>query len=1094
MLSWEGVFGDRIMEARSEELRNQQMRLWAQKMPAALSYTLGSLVTLVTLAYYVTVYGESLKASTVLPVIGLISSLIGPLSNFPTWSNQYLVWRSAYSRLNKFMGLKVYPERSPEGIQTTEEAVGLPDNGRQIGGFESCTLAWPKGSSKEAQSRLDVDVEQPLLLDSSRARPCLVDLNISVNPAELLVLVGKEGQGKTSVLYALLGEMNVLSGSVHSPAIARKFKGKASQRLSRNSDFTGEINSEAEWIGNGADNGVFYAAQETAIVSGTIRQNILFGAPYHPDLFASVVDACALDTDIASMPTGDLTEVAFGGATLSGGQRARLGIARAVYNAVVTLEHDKASAPLVLLDDPFVSLDRRVGRHIAEGLFGRRGILLKCAIVVATADPWWLSQLKLGLQHNLAILRAGQVVVEGGWKDVCNEEEMQSLHATGVTEITSDNEQRPGSLLGLPGPQDPSKNPQDEDAHCDDGDAGSHSKICERHTQTDQVKITKKVDGDYESTRTEVRRAGSVKLQTYASYIQAMGGKAVIALLITIPGIMGFQQIVSLWLTYWVDDHKEKNFAHNYFVRWFAPTDQHSYLVTYAWLVGGFLFFNVAGHASEIIGGMSAASRIFQTALRGTLSRPFVWWDTNPTGRVLNRFSQDVETMDNAITNIFGVIFGAVLYFIGHTACLAMTNPFSLALLPAIIVGLETVAKYYRCCIRELHRLVLISTSPVYQSMVESIVCSVTIRAFGSSERVIKENIHCLDSLQRLLFVKQSVGEWLSLRMSLIGYILNTFAITYPILSYFKFVPMQSAALVGFSISYAQQLTGIIQQFVNNFSDMEMQLISIERLQEYGSLPQENGMASDTLERHAPGSNTSSPRLQFQNVTVTYKSGLRPALRDVCLTMIPREIIGIFGRTGAGKSTLLLSILQLVQYTGDILLDGVLLKSLDGKKVRQELIGVVPQTPVLFAGDLRTNIDPEAKATDDALLSILKVVGLGCATAGPLGLKTPVAIDNPGAEKPDVEPVQLSQGQKQLLCAARVLLRQPKVALLDEVSASLEPQLADSILHTLLSRFTDKDATVLLVTHQEDLKKHCDRIVTVADGRIASDVSVQAVH
>lgn len=450
--------------------------------------------------------------------------------------------------------------------------------------------------------------------------------------------------------------------------------------------------------------------------------------------------------------------------------------------------------------------------------------------------------------------------------------------------------------------------------------------------------------------------------------------------------------------------------------------------------------------------------------------------------------------MDNAITNIFGVILGALLYFVGHTACLAMTNPFCLALLPPVILGLEMVAKYYRVCIRELHRLVLISTSPVYQNMVESIACQVTIRAFGSSDRVIHENIEGLDSLQNLVFVKQSIGEWLGLRMQLIGYVLNTFATTYPILSYFGVVPMQSAALVGFSISYAQQLTGIIQQFINNFSDMEMQLISIERLQEYGALPVENpyGGQAQVTQIQAPinaaGNHARNARLQFQNVTVTYKSGLRPALREVCLNMRQGEIIGIFGRTGAGKSTLLLSILQLVDYTGEIWLDGDLLKSLDGKKVRQDLIGVVPQRPVLFAGDLRTNIDPEAKSTDEAILAILKLVGLASATAGPLGLNTPIAVDNPGVDKSDVEPIQLSQGQKQLLCAARVLLRKPKVALLDEVSASLEPQLADSVLRTLLSRFAEGDATVLLVTHQEELKAQCDRIVTVADGRISSDI------
>eukprot|EP00747_Dinoflagellata_sp_TGD_P054625 gnl/TRDRNA2_/TRDRNA2_149120_c1_seq1.p1 gnl/TRDRNA2_/TRDRNA2_149120_c1~~gnl/TRDRNA2_/TRDRNA2_149120_c1_seq1.p1 ORF type:complete len:709 (-),score=136.43 gnl/TRDRNA2_/TRDRNA2_149120_c1_seq1:26-2074(-) len=583
----------------------------------------------------------------------------------------------------------------------------------------------------------------------------------------------------------------------------------------------------------------------------------------------------------------------------------------------------------------------------------------------------------------------------------------------------------------------------------------------------------------------EDKKEGAVSWNTYKTYLLAVGLFMCTMIVLAIAGIMVFQLATSLWITYWTDNSRPDHFLHPYVTQWPNPQSPEQFLKWYMWLVIFFCFFNFLGHGLEIIGGIDAAKRLFAEGLSATLDRPIRWWDVNPTGRVLNRFSEDVEVMDCAITNILGVMVGAVLYFIGHTIFLALVNPFSLLLLPLIMIAFEYFAKYYRSCIRELHRIVLVSMSTVYQGMVEAMVGGATIRAFAEVQRVVCHSLDGLDTLQRLLFIKQSVSLWVSLRLQLVGYTLAAFNTCYPVFQYFGWLPPRSAGLVGFSITYSMAVNGIIQQMIFNFSDLEMQLVSIERLKEYSKRDEDSTRARGQLQI----CDQNAPRgLQMEAVTVVYREGLPPALRDVTLNFLAGEVAAIVGRTGAGKSSLLLAILQLVPYEGRIAVDGEPLGALEPEDVRRRLVGIVPQSPVLFAGDLRLNLDPEGRQDDAALWAVLKSVGLLPVCSDRRGLEAPVAAGVVGGDKGvAADAITLSQGQRQLLCAARVLLRKPRVALLDEITASLGEDLAQTVLDTLLGRFRELAAAVLLVTHQLALAEQCQRIVTVASGKVVED-------
>jgi ATP-binding cassette subfamily C (CFTR/MRP) protein 1 len=838
--------------------------------------------------------------------------------------------------------------------------------------------------------------------------------------------------------------------------------------------------------------GVAYSAQQTELFSGTVRDNIVFGQRYSLDVYSEVLVACALDVDLATMPAGDHTEITQGGGTLSGGQRARIGLARAVYAANICLQDNRRSVPLVLLDDPLASVDRRVANHISERLFGQAGLLMRCAVVVTSADPWWLARLQMGLPCKMAVLREGRIAGYGGWSDLRQLEEIQNASP-------ADDE---GTSLADSGPVGPPDNPQDEVAGNEqDGDEEQTTPWSPRgHSdnaplkQPDSVVVTQepRVKDKYAQTEAveelmekgrlveeEHREVGFVKWPTYNYYLRSVGYLAVTLIFWAIVGIMIFQQCTTLWLSYWVEEHKETHFLHPYIMVWPGPQHQMGYLQIYAILIFFFVVFNFTGHFLEVIGGIGAARTIFRDALVGTFAKPIQWWDVNPTGRVLNRFSEDVETMDLAITNILGVILGAVLYFVGHVTFLAMANPYSLILLPFIIIAFQWISKYYRTTIRELHRMWLVGMSSIYQDMVEAICCRVTIRAFDRTVGAICANIAGLDHLQRLMFTKEAVKCWISLRLQLIGWTLTIFNTIYPILQFFGVVGPQSAALVGFSIQYSSAVNAIIQQLIFNFSDLEMQLVSIERLREYSLIEQQR------IAKDQPAIRSGHRGIRLENICVTYRDGLKPALTDVSLDFAPKEIVALVGRTGAGKSSLLLSILQLVYYEGKMWLDGVLLADCDGDAVRQNKIGIVPQSPVLFAGDVQLNLDPENLKSDDEKFDVLRKVGLQSAIlAGSAGLATKLATDSEGIGR---EGLQLSQGQKQLLCAARVLLRKPRVVLLDEVTSCLGADIGAEILTTLIGEFSAINSTVILVTHKDDQRKFCNRVVTIEAGRIKSD-------
>jgi len=1068
MLAWTPAYEEVITAARKEELRMAWIRLWLQKMPAALDYGLTALVTLVTLGYYVSTTHVELKASLALPVIALIGSLIGPISQFPTLVNQYKIFRSAYDRFHRFMGFGHQAKPfTPEWATTPSEDLEPGDAGDASSPaalrLRDCSFSWA--------------AREPLLATAPFFE--LQGIDLKVEAGSTTAIISQEGQGKSSLLMALLGEMAMKAGHFS----GSKAPSATAPVVPENALDARNLLLEACSIGGRS---ISLAPQEPWLFAGTLRSNVLFGLDLDQEVYDRVLEACSLRADLITMPLADLTEIAAGGSTISGGQRARVGLARAAYRAA--LEVAAGRAPLVVLDDPFCALDKEVAKEVCTALLSSGGLLRGCTVLIAAADPWWLSCLASNgrIDAGIVIIRSGHVLTQGTYSELQEQQlpELQTL-------------QLPQETVTMP-----MRNPQDEDEQDEEdmepneepplqpqADAAApwprlpavSPKSIRAEVET-QTPLTKEQETKGVLTTEEGRVAGHVQWSTYYSYLKAMGYFTFFVMFVALAGIMVFQNFCNLWIVYWTSEKKETTFMYSWMqdMGMKPPSETQALLAVYGALIAGFFLSNFAGHALEIIGGIRAAEKIFASALDGALYKPFQWWDTNPTGRVLNRFSADVEVMDKAVTNIFGVIIGAVLYFVGHTLVLTFSSPMSLVLLPLIILLMEYFARYYRNTIREIQRLYLVSQSEVYQEMTDAITGGVTIRAYSAKEQVLTRCLLNLEELQRAGFVKTTLGQWIGLRMGLVGFLLSTFNQLQPVLQYYGVIAMRSAALVGFSINYSSEVSAVVQQFVMNFSDMEMQLVSIERLCEYARKGSPSPAAlQGSHSREGTG-------LELVNVAVRYRPHLAPALEGVNLRLAAGEAVAVVGRTGAGKSSLLLSILQLAPYSGDILIGGQLLRPLEELEVGR-LVAVVPQQPVLFSGTLRWNLDPAEQHDSQQLWEVIKAVGL-LRSCGSLGLEAKVQGTVGGSQAhPGV--MTLSSGQRQLLCAARALLRRPKAALLDEVTAALPQEAALSTVQHLVKKFQDINATTLLVTHQEELIKVCDRTLRLSQGRIVSDTA-----
>jgi len=475
-----------------------------------------------------------------------------------------------------------------------------------------------------------------------------------------------------------------------------------------------------------------------------------------------------------------------------------------------------------------------------------------------------------------------------------------------------------------------------------------------------------------------------------------------------------------------------------------------------------------------------ASRKIHSRALGGVLASSMAFFDTTPLGRVLNRFSKELQLVDVNIgmpmSNVlkFGLrlIFSIILIIYG-------TNPLLLIIFIPLSGGWYVLQKYYRNSARELQRLDSISKSPIYSAFNESLQGCATIQAFGEVERFAALQNERFDYNLRASLVAQGVGIWLQVWLQVLSSVVIGAAALFCVISGERSAndPSTSAtsraALAGLALTYAPQLTDNVNNVLRSFMQVETNMVSVERLFQYVDLPPEESPSPPTPRVDPPPSWPARGEIEFKDVVMGYRVGLPDVLKGATFTINGGEKIGVCGRTGSGKSTLLSCLFRLVELRGGaVLIDGVDIATTRLATLRSRL-AIIPQDPIFFTGSLRYNLDPRGDRDDVALIELLRKCACGAMLEHADGLMMP--LEGGGSN--------LSAGQRQLLCMARALLMKAKVLVLDEATANLDMETDQLIQQTLSAQLGD--ATTMTIAHRLNTIMSSDRVLVMDAGRVA---------
>ncbi|XP_052851265.1 multidrug resistance-associated protein 1 isoform X4 [Drosophila gunungcola] len=868
----------------------------------------------------------------------------------------------------------------------------------------------------------------------------LRNINIEVHKNSLVALVGTVGSGKSSVVQAFLGEMEKLAGIVNT-------------------------------VGKLA-----YVPQQAWIQNATVRDNILFGKAYDRKRYNKVIDACALRADIDILSAGDLTEIGEKGINLSGGQKQRISLARAVYS----------DADLYLLDDPLSAVDSHVGKHIFEEVIGPKGMLARKSRVLVTHGVTFLPQV-----DSIYVLKMGEISESGTFDQLVknkgafadfiiqhlqdgNEEEEELNQIKRQISSTGDVPELLGSVekaIKLARTESLSDSISVTSADSlmgggGGGGGGSLRRRTRRQNSHDSVasaaSLKKKQEVEGKLIETEKSQTGGVEFAVYKHYIKSVGIFLSVATLVLNFVFQAFQIGSNLWLTKWANDQDVGN----------DTGLRNMYLGVYGAFGFGQVATNFFSSLAISLGCLECSRVLHQTLLYFNLRWPMELFDTTPLGRVVNRFSKDIDTIDNVLPFNIRVVIGQAYMVLATIVVISLSTPIFLAVIVPIAFLYYFAQRFYVATSRQLMRLESVSRSPIYSHFSETVTGASTIRAYNVGNRFIDESDAKVDENQVCKYPSVIANRWLAIRLEMVGNLIILFASLFAVLG-----GQTNPGLVGLSVSYALQVTQTLNWLVRMTSDIETNIVSVERIKEYGETKQEAAWELEQ-DKSKPKNWPQEGRVEFQNFQVRYREGLDLVLRGVSFDIRGGEKVGIVGRTGAGKSSLTLALFRIIEAAGGrIAIDGVDIATMGLHMLRSRLT-IIPQDPVLFSGSLRVNLDPFEIKTDDEIWKALELSHLKSFVKSlAAGLNHEIAE---GGEN-------LSVGQRQLVCLARALLRKTKVLVLDEATAAVDLETDDLIQKTIRSEF--KECTVLTIAHRLNTILDSDKVIVLDKGQITEFAS-----
>ncbi|KAE9367318.1 P-loop containing nucleoside triphosphate hydrolase protein [Stipitochalara longipes BDJ] len=1087
----------KINKARDEELA----QLWQTKLNN-LYMMLGAeigpvLLTVSTLATFAWLKG-TLLPSVAFTALGVLMQLEGVLGMLPFLLVLGINAKVSCDRIDAFLKQPEKPENTLPGDSII---------------FNKASVSFPSKSILEEKDE-DLDEEEAeaarLALEN---RFVLRDLNLEFPNHSLSVISGPTGSGKSLLLAAMLGEVDLLEGNItvpRAPPVDQRFDSKA---------------TAADWI---IPSSIAFVAQTPWIENMSIKDNILFGLPYDENRYNKVLNACAMAKDLTLFDDGDQTEVGAQGISLSGGQKWRLTLARAFYSR----------AGILILDDVFSALDAHVGKHIYDNALmgelseGRTRILATHHVSLTLAR----AQYAVCLSANGTLEHAG--LVEELQKSGSFDNILKAVEEEG-------SEQKQNEEADKPAP---------------DGETNGTAK--------DDKKVPKKLVED------EARETGGVKRSVYITYLKATGGIPFWGFVLSFYIIaQGLTLSRSWWIKIWTTSTEQTTgpaFAQSYglqthFAEFSSPVntsfattspagnyaDLASWSIssTFSMLTGYIgsssvntvvpssqpmmvtsktvstsalpieindrsLGFYLVGYViislvSTLIdvgryyvvfrGSLRASRKVFQELTYRVLRTPLRWLDTVPTGRILNRFTADFQAVDSQLSSNFASVAASFLGILGILVSAVIISPYIIFLALVILALCGRVGLRYIRGARSIKRLESIQKSPMISHFSASLQGLSTIRAFANQEVFEKRMDDLINSYSTATWHNWLFNNWVGYNMALIGSIFSGVVAAFVVST-----PHVGASLGGFALAFSLQYRRAVNMTLRQVAATELDMNAAERIFEYSALNIETEKGVDVR-----ASWPEKGELEVKDLEVGYAEGLPSILKGLNFHAEMNQRVGIVGRTGAGKSTLSLALFRFLEARkGSITIDGVDISTVRLHDLRTRL-AIIPQDPVLFSGTIRSNLDPFDQFSDFQLHEALQRVHLVPSanntpvpellvpesSASPTegaSSATSLTAAEPNGNKENTNiflsltsPISsaganLSQGQKQLLCLARAILSRPKVLLLDEATSAVDKNTDKLIQRSIREEFAN--TTLLVVAHRLSTVMDFDRILVMREG------------
>jgi ABC-type multidrug transport system fused ATPase/permease subunit len=812
------------------------------------------------------------------------------------------------------------------------------------------------------------------------------DISFQIKKNEFVIITGPIGSGKSSLLTALSGFMTKSAGQL-------RYQSKPL------------LCSQPPWVQN-----------------ATVRQNITFGEEYDPKWYDAVIAACSLEDDLENFPAGDRTEIGERGITLSGGQKARISLARAVYS----------KQSILLFDDVLSAVDSRVGRHIVDSCF--LDLLKNQTRVLAT--------------HQLSLIESADRVL--------------FLNGDGTINIGTVNELLAQSeafvqLMAFSKHSEEEEKTEEEvlDELAEEGESLA-------------LQLTAK-DGKGEISgvlfNEEERAKNQITWSVYRNYMKEGQGifgifAIPLAALLLIADVF-CSIFTNVWLSFWISN------------KWADKSDGYYIGLYVMFTILAILFviieFVIIGYIT-----ITSAKKLNLKATKKILHTPMSFIDTTPMGRILNRFSKDTDALDNETGDQIRLFLHPTAYVIGVLIlCICYFPWFAIAVPPLVIVFIA-FTNYYQATSREVKRIEAVKRSLVYNNFNEILTGMLTIKAYSSKERFLVKNSELINKMNEAYFIVIANQRWISVHLDLVA---ATLALIVSLLSVNRVFNI-NAASAGLVVTNVMQIAGLMSLILRAYTQVENEMNSVERLTYYGNeLEQES--AYKLPENKPAESWPERGQIEFKNASLRYRENLPLVLKNLSLSVKPNEKIGICGRTGAGKSTIMMALYRMSELSeGQILIDGVDVSQIGLFDLRSKL-SIIPQDPVLFIGTIRKNLDPFGESTDTQLWDALRRAGLIENIKNITNSEGDLHKFHLDQQVED-EGSNFSLGERQLLALARALVRNSKILILDEATSSVDYETDSKIQNTIINEFSH--CTILCIAHRLKTILTYDRVLVLDQG------------